>query len=87
MRAQADLVSCPLPIADIHHQHLRTLRAQGREAWDWTSVAHVLAEETGIVLGQAGQGSQGGQAGQGDQAGQGSQAGQGGQAGPTADST
>jgi 3-hydroxyisobutyrate dehydrogenase-like beta-hydroxyacid dehydrogenase len=53
MRAQAEKVSCALPLADLHAQHLRTLRSQGREGWDWASVAQVIAEQSGTTLMEA----------------------------------
>ena len=52
MRAQADSTSCPLPIADIHHAHLREAAAKGHCDWDWTAVAGVLAEHGGVELGK-----------------------------------
>ena len=46
--AAADAVAVPMPIAAIAHDHLLTALARGREDFDWSSIARVVAENAGL---------------------------------------
>ncbi|MGE5326276.1 MAG: NAD(P)-dependent oxidoreductase, partial [Deltaproteobacteria bacterium] len=46
--AAADAASVPMPIAGIAHDHLLTALARGREEFDWSSIAKVVAENAGL---------------------------------------
>jgi 3-hydroxyisobutyrate dehydrogenase-like beta-hydroxyacid dehydrogenase len=46
--AAAEAVAVPMPIAGIARDHLLTAIARGREDYDWSSVARVVAENAGL---------------------------------------
>lgn len=48
--ALADEVSMPLPLADLTRNRLLINRNRGRNGHDWTSVAKVIEEESGLGL-------------------------------------
>jgi len=43
-----DEVHCPLPLADLMYSHLTSTVARGRGEWDWTAVASVINEMSGL---------------------------------------
>jgi 3-hydroxyisobutyrate dehydrogenase-like beta-hydroxyacid dehydrogenase len=46
--AAAEAAAVPMPIAGIARDHLLTAIARGREDYDWSSVARVVAENAGL---------------------------------------
>jgi 3-hydroxyisobutyrate dehydrogenase-like beta-hydroxyacid dehydrogenase len=50
MRRLAAEYECPLPVADIVHQHLITTKANGGENYDWSSIVEALRIAAGLSL-------------------------------------
>jgi 3-hydroxyisobutyrate dehydrogenase-like beta-hydroxyacid dehydrogenase len=50
MRRLAAEYECPLPVADIFHQHLITTKANGGENYDWSSIVEALRIAAGLSL-------------------------------------
>ncbi|RIA81477.1 NAD binding domain of 6-phosphogluconate dehydrogenase-domain-containing protein [Glomus cerebriforme] len=48
MRRLATEYECPLPVADIVHQHLITVKANGGENYDWSSIVGALRIAAGL---------------------------------------
>ncbi len=46
--AAAEAAAVPMPVAGIVHDHLLTALARGREQFDWSSLARVVAENAGL---------------------------------------
>jgi len=48
MRRLATEYECPLPVADIVHQHLITAKANDGENYDWSSIVGALKIAAGL---------------------------------------
>ncbi len=46
--AAAESAMVPMPVANVVRDHLLTALARGRQDWDWSSLAQVVAEDAGI---------------------------------------
>jgi len=49
VRAAADAAAVPMPIANVVHDRLLTLVAQGRQDLDWSALAQLAAEQAGLA--------------------------------------
>jgi len=47
--ASADTAAVPMPVANLVHDRLLTLVAQGRQDLDWSALALLSAEQAGLT--------------------------------------